>query len=425
MEVFNHSRGLIDINHRESKDVLIPTEIFSELDQFVIGQYQAKKKLAIAAYNHVKRIRLPYNSNPLIKKSNVLLYGPTGSGKTHIARQLARIFEVPFLIVDATDFTEAGYYGKDVETIIGELLLNSESLEEAQRGIVFIDEIDKIATRSGEVKNGAGNRDIGGEGVQHALLKLLEGKIIYAPKNVTQHWNKHDFVAVDVSNILFICSGAFSDLSTGRLQRITGFENKTNLYFQKQFYNFKTKVNNNAYIFDHEILFRNHKNFNMRNPLSKSSKIARIEPFKESFSNSADIKDSIVKRSISVDEFQKYGLSPEFLGRLTVRIAMAELTSSELLRVLVEPPDALIKEYAALLMLDNIDLNWDKDAFIPVANYAFKLKLGARSLRSLIEEILEDLMFEAPGWKKKMFTITRQYVEKKLYQMKSLMVDNS
>ena len=393
MEVFNHSRGFIDINHRESKDVLIPTEIFSELDQFVIGQYQAKKKLAIAAYNHVKRIRLPYNSNPLIKKSNVLLYGPTGSGKTHIARQLARILEVPILIVDATDFTEAGYYGKDVETIIGELLLNSESLEEAQRGIVFIDEIDKIATRSGEVKNGAGNRDIGGEGVQHALLKLLEGKIIYAPKNVTQHWNKHDFVAVDVSNILFICSGAFSDLSTGRLQRITGFENSNN--------------------------------FNMRNPLSKSSKIARIEPFKESFSNSADIKDSIVKRSISVDEFQKYGLSPEFLGRLTVRIAMAELTSSELLRVLVEPPDALIKEYAALLMLDNIDLNWDKDAFVPIANYAFKLKLGARSLRSLIEEILEDLMFEAPGWKEKMFTITRQYVEKKLHQMKSLMVDNS
>src|SRR3954453_8810868 len=190
-----------------------PREIFDHLEHYVIGQERAKRTVAIAAYNHLKRCQHKGpDGQRLIRKSNVLLMGPTGSGKTHIARTLADVLEVPFIVADATEYTEAGYYGKDVEVMVGELLyLAGENVEQAQRGIVFIDEVDKIARRSPGARTGAA-RDIGGEGVQQALLKVLEGREIFVPLNVTQHWNKHDFVVVDTQDILFIAAGSFTDL---------------------------------------------------------------------------------------------------------------------------------------------------------------------------------------------------------------------
>src|SRR3954449_2794108 len=200
---------------REELRVLTPRQIFEHLDRYVIGQRAAKRAVATAAHQHLKRIeQRRLGAKTLLRKSNLLLMGPTGCGKTHIARNLADLLEVPFTVVDATEYTEAGYYGKDVEVMVAELLFKSgHSLEDTQRGIVFIDEIDKIARRSQGARNGAGSRDIGGEGVQQALLKLLVGREIFVPLNVTQHWNKHDFVQVDTSDILFIAAGTFSDLA--------------------------------------------------------------------------------------------------------------------------------------------------------------------------------------------------------------------
>src|SRR6185295_7147124 len=207
------------------RPIPIPRQIYDYLDRYVIGQERAKRTVAIAAYNHLKRCnQKTVAGKRLIKKSNLLLIGPTGSGKTHIARTLADFLEVPFTVADATEYTEAGYYGKDVEVMIGELLHHCDGdVELAQRGIVFIDEIDKIARRTHSARTGAGARDIGGEGVQQALLKVLEGREIFAPLNVTQHWNKHDFVVVDTQDILFIAAGTFSDLHLTEAAKPVGF----------------------------------------------------------------------------------------------------------------------------------------------------------------------------------------------------------
>src|SRR5262244_4292693 len=210
---------------RPDVPVLTPREIYEFLDRFVIGQRRAKRTVAIAAYNHLKRCaqKAP-GQKRLIKKSNILMIGATGCGKTHIARNLADCLKVPFTVADATEYTEAGYYGKDVEVMVAELLFKANhAIEETQRGIIFIDEVDKIARRAHGARTGAGTRDIGGEGVLQALLKLLEGREIFVPLNVTQHWNKHDFVQVDTQDILFICAGTFSDIHLYQSEKSVGF----------------------------------------------------------------------------------------------------------------------------------------------------------------------------------------------------------
>src|SRR3954447_12606711 len=209
----------------DRREPLTPRQIYNYLDRYVVGQERAKRTVAIAAYNHLKRCgQATPAGKRLIKKSNILLLGPTGSGKTHIARTLANCLEVPFTIADATEYTEAGYYGKDVEVMVGELLHRADQdIEATQRGIVFIDEVDKVARRSHGARTGAGSRDIGGEGVQQSLLKILEGREIFVPLNVTQHWNKHDFVVIDTQDILFIAAGTFTNLRVYEDTKSVGF----------------------------------------------------------------------------------------------------------------------------------------------------------------------------------------------------------
>ena len=330
-----------------------PRQIFEHLDRYVIGQHTAKRAVATAAHQHLKRIeQRRLGKQTLLRKSNLLLMGPTGSGKTHIARKLAELLEVPFSVVDATEYTEAGYYGKDVEVMVAELLFKSgHSIEATERGIIFIDEIDKIARRNGSGRTGAGSRDIGGEGVQQALLKLLEGREIFVPLNVTQHWNKHDFVKVDTSDILFICAGTFTDLHQVQVDKQVGFGSS-----------------------------------------SRRMGAARLR----------------------VKELIEYGMLAELLGRLPVQVQLEELTPDELYQILTVPPDALAREYREALALDGVDLELHDDALRAVVEYAVDKKLGARALRSILEELLADVMFDAPEKKGEHIVIDRRYALSRL-----------
>ncbi len=330
-----------------------PREIYERLDRYVIGQARAKRAVAIAAYSHVKRCaQRRRERRSLLKKSNILLIGPTGSGKTHLARNLAEILSVPFTVVDATEYTEAGYYGKDVEVMVAELLFKTDhSIEETQRGIIFIDEIDKIARRSQGGRTGAGGRDIGGEGVQQALLKLLEGREIFVPLNVTQHWNKHDFVQVDTSDILFICAGTFSDLHVAG-GRAVGFG---------------------------------------------STGEARTG-----------------RRRISQRDLLEFGMLAELLGRLPVVVELEALRPRELRAILTEPPDSLTREYRDLLALDGIDLAFSEGALDEIVRYAIDKGVGARGLRAIIEEVLAEILFEAPERRGRKASVDRRYVQRRL-----------
>ena len=353
---------MIETNLRLDKfDSTTPRTIFEELDKYVIGQERAKRVVAIAAYNHLKRVRNWHSpQGRLLKKSNVLMIGPTGCGKTHIARNLARILDLPFIVADITEYTEAGYYGKDVEVMVGELLHKTDlNVNAAERGIIFIDEIDKIARRSHGARTGAGARDIGGEGVQQGLLKLLEGRKLYVPLNVTQHWNKHDFAEIDTSNILFICAGTFSDLRVNASSAI-GFE-------------------------------------------------------RESGTGADEVK-------ISHKDLLDYGLIPELLGRLPVNVRLDELNGGDLVKIMTLPPDSILKEYVQLLALDEIQLEFSPDAIKNVADFSVEKKLGARGLRAIIEEVMHDIMFDAPDKKPERIVVTGEYVREKLESFDSSVV---
>jgi ATP-dependent Clp protease ATP-binding subunit ClpX len=340
---------------RRESPLLTPREIFERLDRYVIGQEAAKRAVAIAAHNHLKRIQArKLRRTSLLKKTNILLIGPTGSGKTHIARNLAEILSVPFTTVDATEYTEAGYYGKDVEVMVADLLFKANhSVEDTQRGIIFIDEVDKIARRSQGARNGAGSRDIGGEGVQQALLKLLEGREVFVPMNVTQAWNRGDFVPIDTRDILFICAGTFSDL--------------------------------------HEY----------------GSTEARTMGFGAEEARK-------LRRRITVKQLVDFGMLAEFLGRMPVVVQLELLGEPELLRVLTEPPDSIIREYRELLGMDGIELDFTEGALREVVRFSVDKGLGARGLRSILEHVMSDVMFEAPEHRRREFQVDEGFVRARL-----------
>ncbi len=318
---------------------LTPRRIFERVSRFVVGQERAKRALAIAAYNHLKRtaVRRARRTAPQVRKSNVLLVGPTGCGKTHLARSLAEVLEVPFHVADATEFTEAGYYGKDVEVMIAELLVKAgHSVEEAQRGIVFIDEVDKIARRTQGHRSGVGARDIGGEGVQQALLKILEGREILVPSSLGQHWQRHDSIAVDTTDILFVCAGTFTDLFAYSAEgRGLGFGARPG-------------------------------------------------------------QRRLSARRIRQRELVEYGMLSEFLGRLPVLVQLDELGEAELLEVLTGPPDAVVRELKDLLAADGVELSFSDGALREIVRFATERGVGARGLRAIVEEVVADLLFEAP-----------------------------
>ena len=338
------------------KDIPAPHKIKAKLDDYVVGQEYAKKAMSVAVYNHYKRVATDTMDDIEIEKSNMLMIGPTGSGKTYLVKTLARLLDVPLAITDATSLTEAGYIGDDIESVVSKLLAAAENdIEKAEQGIIFIDEIDKIAK-----KKNSSQRDVSGESVQQGMLKLLEGSDVEVPVGANSKNAMVPLTTVNTKNILFICGGAFPDLEGIIKERLT-----------------------------------------------KQSSIGFGADLKDKYDH-----DKTILEKVTTEDLRNFGMIPEFLGRLPIVFTLQGMNEHMLIKILKEPKNAILKQYQKLLALDEVNLLFDDGALEAIAKKAMKKDTGARALRAIIEEFMLDIMYEIPKDDSiGQVTITREYIE--------------
>lgn len=354
----------------DKKQLPDPKQIKEYLDGYIIGQDSAKRYLAVAVYNHYKRILQEKDDDIDIEKSNIILVGPTGTGKTMLARTIAKLLKVPFAIVDATVLTEAGYVGEDIESILTRLLQASDyDVAAAERGIVFIDEIDKIARKS---DNPSITRDVSGEGVQQGLLKLLEGSVVNVPPQGGRKHPDQKMIAVDTKNILFVCGGAFDGIERKIAQRLN----------------------------------------------------TTVVGYASSKNNTQVDKDNLLQY-VAPQDLKSYGLIPEIIGRLPILTYLDSLDRSALRRILTEPKNSIIKQYIKLFKMDNVELSFDESVYEYIVDKAIEYKLGARGLRSIVENVMMEAMFDIPSSQQDKLHITREYAIEQLEKSEMIKLKNS